>query len=543
MSPSDFAKITLRNILTIVLSVLIGTAGAYGIYLLQKPTYVADATAYVTAINMEGGTDSTYTGTLLAKQKVRSFIPVFTSRTTAERAIRDLGLRSRPDEVVQRIAVTAPTDSVAINVRAEGGTPESARALADAIVSAASIEIEQLEGGPTAGVRVVPMASAALPTSPASPILSRFLLMGFLAGLIIGYTIAFVRFRMDTRIRTVVDIEDTQASVVLGTLPADKLVGRDSKEAKEGEKSSFMSREALRKLRTNLRFVSIDNPPRAIVITSSQPKDGKSTVAVRLAQVIAASGTEVLLVDADLRRPTIASSLGLDETVGLSGILTGDVFLDEAVQSTSDKHLHVVAAGQIPPNPSELLGSQRMRDLLAVLKDDYQYVIIDAPPLLQVTDGALLAASADGAIVVVRSGNTRKSELDAAVRHLESVGAPILGTVLNQVNTKRMAKILNGSDHYYGYGYGYSSRYESVVSTSEAKQPAVEDVPFMSTEVPTEAAEDKRERRSRQANSSVTNTISRPLKRSPVVSTNKVIAEFSDSPEVDVDREASHGRD
>lgn len=487
MSPADFLKITLRNLLFLVASVFIAVCTAFGLYWMKQPTYVADATAYVTAISSEGATDSTYTGTLLAKQKVRSFIPVFTSRTTAERAINQLSINESPDAVAKRLEVTAPADSVAINIKASGKTPEQARDLADAIVSAGAEEIAGLEGGPTAGVRVVPLASAELPSRPSSPVLGRYLLLGLLAGLVIGYLIAFIRYRMDTRVRTISDVEETQGSVVLGTLPSDKKIGRRASESdsETEEKSSFISREALRKLRTNLRFVSIDNPPRAIVITSSQPQDGKSTVAVRLAQVIAASGSSVLLVDADLRRPTMATTLQLDGNLGLSGILTGDVFLDEAIQATADPHLYALPAGRIPPNPSELLGSQRMKDLLEVLKADYQYVIIDAPPLLQVTDAALLSASADGAIVVVRSGATRKSELSAAIRHLNSVEAPVLGTVLNQVNNKRMSKIINGGE-YYGYGYGYASaknsRYADVVPTTESKQPAVASAPFLSSE-------------------------------------------------------------
>lgn len=513
MSPSDFAKLTLRNLLTITISVALGLLGAFAVYLMQKPTYVADATAYVKAINPDGGTDSSYTGTLLAKQKVKSFIPVFTSRTTAEGAINNLQLSLRPEQVVQRIQVTAPTDSVAINVRASGGSPTDARDLANAIVNSAAAEIQLLEGGPNAAVRVVPLASAALPTSPASPVLSRYLLVGLLLGFLVGYLLAFIRYRMDTRIRNVADIEEGEGAVVLGTLPADRRIGRKSTEQSEHEaKTSFMGREALRKLRTNLRFVSIDNPPRAIVITSSQPKDGKSTVALRLAQVIAASGTRVLLVDADLRRPTVAKTLNIDGSAGLSGILTGDVFLDEAVQQTEDSHLYVLPAGRIPPNPSELLGSKRMRDLLEVLRSEYQYVIIDAPPLLQVTDGALLAASADGAIAVVNAGVTRKSELNAAIRHLKSVDAAILGTVLNRVSVKRMSKIINGHDGYgYGYGYGYSSRYENVVATTESKQPAVENVPFLSPK----ASRPELEQPSRHGahGVDVRSTLSAPLQR------------------------------
>ncbi|NOJ99423.1 CpsD/CapB family tyrosine-protein kinase, partial [Corallococcus coralloides] len=158
-------------------------------------------------------------------------------------------------------------------------------------------------------------------------------------------------------------------------------------------------REALRKLRTNLRFVDVDNPPRSIVITSSAPAEGKSVVSANLARVIAGTGQPTLLIDADLRRPQVAKEFGIDGGVGLSQLLAGAVSLDDVIHEVPGSLLSVLPAGQIPPNPSELLGSRRMQDMIRELGRHY-FVVIDAPPVLAVTDAQLLTRHADGAVLV-----------------------------------------------------------------------------------------------------------------------------------------------
>lgn len=219
------------------------------------------------------------------------------------------------------------------------------------------------------------------------------------------------------------------------------------------------SAEAFRKLRTNLAFMDVDHPPRVIVMTSPQSGDGKSTLAANLAVAIAASDQAVVLIDADLRRPSVAESFGLVEGAGLTDVLIGRAtFEDVAQRSARHPDLQVLAAGGIPPNPSEMVGSRAMRTLLAKLAEDH-IVIVDAPPLLPVTDAALLTASADGALIVILAGKTLDTDLQSAVRHLDAVNGRALGVILNKVSSRDSAS-----------GY-YGGKYEAEESAGPAPKP------------------------------------------------------------------------
>jgi capsular exopolysaccharide synthesis family protein len=189
------------------------------------------------------------------------------------------------------------------------------------------------------------------------------------------------------------------------------------------------------------------------VITSASEGEGKSTVAANLARVLANAGQNTVLVDADLRRPVVAGVFGVDSQIGLAQVLVGDVTASEALQESGIEHLMVMSAGRVPHNPSELLGSHRMQQLLQELAKDY-LVVLDAPPLLPVTDAALLAAIADGAMVVFAIGHTYKEQAKLAKRRLGQTGGRMLGVILNRAPLRGLGAVV------YGYGYGsYTSSY------------------------------------------------------------------------------------
>jgi capsular exopolysaccharide synthesis family protein len=199
--------------------------------------------------------------------------------------------------------------------------------------------------------------------------------------------------------------------------------------------------------------MDIDNPPRVIVVTSPLPGDGKSTVAANLAAALSMADRRVVLIDGDLRRPVVAESFGLVEGAGLTDLLIGRVdFADVAQQVGGLPNLLVLAAGPTPPNPSELLGSKAMRRLLDWLADRGYTVIIDAPPLLPVTDAAVLTASADGALIAVSAGQTLDTQLTAALGALNAVQGHTLGVVLNRVSPKA------ANTGYYGGYYAAEPR-------------------------------------------------------------------------------------
>ena len=195
-----------------------------------------------------------------------------------------------------------------------------------------------------------------------------------------------------------------------------------------------------------MQFLAVDNPPRVIVVTSSMPNEGKSTTAINIALALAEAEHNVVLVDGDMRRPKLDKYLDLVGSVGFSTVLSGRASLDEVLQKTRFPGLTVLTSGAVPPNPSELLGSLAAKKLLNELRAQFDYVIVDSSPLLAVTDAAILAASADGVLIMARFGQTKREQLAHAVGKLEDVGAPLLGAVF----TMTPARGRSYSYSYYG---------------------------------------------------------------------------------------------
>ncbi|MGQ4508727.1 polysaccharide biosynthesis tyrosine autokinase [Dermabacteraceae bacterium P13128] len=467
MTVEDFFRLTLRNIGVLLVSILVCVGAAFGYYKMQTPIYQAKALGYV---SVSGNTDTEGNPVAIASgnqslqmDKAATYVSLFKTRAVGQGIIDQLNLKdASPDALAAGLVATVDGNAPVIYVSTTNADPRLASDIANAAVKSAAAEARKLDTGGRENVQpvtvLVPYQEALAPGAPVAPVLKKFLIVGFGVGIFLGYAIAFLRFRADTRVRTVEDVEKKLDAPVFAVLPKSKALQRE-KGGELPEPNSFTEREALRKLRTNLRFLDIDNPPRVIVVTSAIPAEGKSTVSGNLARVLARSGQKTLLIDADLRRPVVHTEFDVDGSVGLTQLLTGRVALDDVVQKSSVRNLHVLPAGQIPPNPSELLGSRRMDQLLKELRKEY-FVILDAPPVLPVTDATLLARLTDGALIVVSSGTSRLEVLGRAFDSMRSVDAKVLGTVLNKVSTKRIARIAYGDAEYgYGSGYGYGSKY------------------------------------------------------------------------------------
>lgn len=202
--------------------------------------------------------------------------------------------------------------------------------------------------------------------------------------------------------------------------------------------------EQYRTVRTNIEFSSVDEPIRSIVITSSGPSEGKSLTAANTAVVFAQQGKKVLLIDSDLRKPTVHYTFRLDNLRGLSNLLVQETSIEEVVSRSDIENLDIISSGPIPPNPSEILGSNRMKEFMAQAKEIYDIIILDTPPVNIVTDAQILANIADGAILVIRSNQTELDDAKRAIESLESAKAKLIGTILNDLDK-------NSSPHYYYY--------------------------------------------------------------------------------------------
>src|SRR6266702_2764915 len=327
------------------------------------------------------------------------------------------------------------------------------------------------EAGVTAGLRsnnIRPVDEARVPMYPAEPNVPRNLSFALALGLTTGIGLAFLLEGIDNTVRTPEQAQAISGLPSLGMIPlgsktlsegnARGLSVAASKEAVElitiSRPQSQMS-ESYRALRTSLLLTSVGAPPKIILITSALPQEGKTTTSINTATVLAQKGTRVLLIDADLRRPSIHKTLGMGPRAGLSNVLTGGTTLQQAtIRSSSLPNLFVLPAGTPPPNPAELLASAQMIDMLAELREQYDHIVVDTPPTLSVTDAVVLSTRADAVVLVIRSGQTTKPALRRARDILAQVNARVAGVLLNAVN-------LDSPDYYYYYEYQgkYGHRY------------------------------------------------------------------------------------
>lgn len=442
-----------RHWLTLAISTLSGLALAAGISLAQPELYSATSTGYVVAGNSATVGDA-FAGKNLAAEKATTYLPLVQSRSVAERVAEDLGLDSIG--AVSGALEGRVVGTVIFEITATASTPELARDLADAAIRQTSAEANALEtltvSGETTGqtvIRIVPVELARTPSTPVSPNTTRNLALGVMLGLMTGFGIVVLRHSLDRRIRRAADVEEITGTSALGVVPKAAELAERVSPVQDGGAAA----EALRQLRTNLRYVSVDKPPRSIVVTSSNAGEGKSTVASHLASLVAASGQPTVLVDADLRRPTLAKRFDVGGAVGLSEVIAGSAEIADALLATDQPDLFLIPAGRVPPNPAELVGSGRMQSIIATLTSSY-IVIIDAPPLLAVTDAGLLTRASDGALLVVQSGATRKEQVALSAKTLEQVAGTLLGVVLNMVPRNELGLAV------YGYGYGnYAAQY------------------------------------------------------------------------------------
>lgn len=448
---------------------------AFAWTLIQDPVYSANSSGLVTA-----SSDTTENASLavqadqLAKSRAQSYVTLAQSRTVAERVIEQLGLEDSPSALTSRISASVPLNTSVMQVTAEGGTPEEAQQLADAWINSLAAEISTIEVATvvdettgeettsTVTVQLVVYEPAVLPTAPSSPNTRVIVPLGLALGLAAGLAYAFLRQTLDKRIRSVEVIERNFDVPVLGTIPIDPNFTHEDRLAASAFKRSHAGghagvddhavSEALRQLRTNLQFTNVDNPMRVLVVSSPMPRDGKSTITSNLAIALAAAGQRVVVIDGDLRRPMLATAFHLVEGAGLSDVLIGRAELADVLQPWGDTgNLYLLPAGSIPPNPSELLSSQAMQMLVKELSRS-ALVLIDAPPLLPVTDAAILTARCDGAIVVISAGKTRTDELEKALGNLQKASGHAIGIVLNRVPRK------GANAQQYGY---YESNYAS----------------------------------------------------------------------------------
>lgn len=443
----DYLRIVRHNWIWIVAATLTSLLISGALAVLSKPTYTADTQLFV-AIQNSGSVSELQQGNTFSQARVQSYVKTVGSPIVLQPAIDSLGLEMTSDELSRRVTTSTDLDTVIINISVTDTSPVQAAAIAQGVAASLIKAVDTLEKPKTGGSSPVSLSiikPATAPETPSAPNTRLNLLIGLLIGLVLGIAAAVLRTVLDNRIRGELDLRKVTDAPLLGGISYDQDAVK--KPLLTQTEAQSQRAESFRQLRTNLQFANVSGQARSVLMTSSLPGEGKSTTATNLAIALAQAGQSVCLIDADLRRPMVNEYLGLDRNAGLTTALVGDADVNDLLQPWGEENLFVLTSGRIPPNPSELLGSIEMKNLILRLEQAFDHVVIDAPPLLPVTDAAVLSQHVGGVVVVVGSQKLRHHDLEKALSSLDMVGSNILGIVLNRLPSK-------GPD---AYSYSYYS--------------------------------------------------------------------------------------
>ena len=438
MYASQYLRVLSRRAVDVVITLLIVVGLAWAITALMPTKYTASTRLFF-AVPSESVSDLAQ-GSSFAARQVASYAEVVRSPYVLAPVVQELGLPVTAAELADSITATVPLDTVTLEIAVSYPDQNRVADIAEAIAQQLSVtatELSPARSGTGEAVEVTILEHAQRPAVPSSPNLLLNLGVGIILGLMAGIGVALVRDSNDTRVRNGDDVEAVTDVPVLATLPLDRALS--GKSAPAGRiVLSGRSADAIRRLRSRLRFLDAWDRSQPIVVTSAVGNQGSTTIAVNLANLVAATGLRVVLVDANLHRPAVAERLGLDPGEGLAGVLLSRTQLDSAIRRVPDSWLDVLPAGhEVAVNPSDLLGGHAIEDVLKQLAESYEVVLIDAPPLRGSTDAAVLANLAGRAVLVVGLAQVRRADVAVALESLESTGASVLGLVLNKAKHAR----------------------------------------------------------------------------------------------------------
>lgn len=510
MELREYVRVLRQRLWLIIISAAVTLAVAVAVSFVQTPLFEAEANLLITESNSSSAAlDAALAGFSTQPERgLQTQVRMLKMRPAFERTIRRLDLRMHPDTLQRRTEISGEGQTNVITVRVRDEDPERAARIANVIaeeyslwvrefsrarIRAAAEQVEQqlaevraelvesvgattnpsqrdrvaleIAGQDYAGLSeqlrqlrireemevgpVQVVNTAAVPEEPVSPRPLRNGVLALVVGLVFGVGAAFAIEALDTTVKTPEQSAELTGVPVLGVIPAQRIEPGSS--IVLDETASNPVAEAIRNIRHSLDFVNFDGRIRTMLVTSAAPGEGKSTVATNLAVGLARTGRKVALVSVDFHRPKSATYLGLSEALGLSHVLTGQYGLEVCLQEVGEDGLLVLASGKVPPNPSELLGSDRMGELLEQLRGRVDWVILDGPPVLAVADTTAVTKWVDGTMLVVRANKTHRDALQRAVGMLNGVGAKLFGAVLVGVPETGSGA---GTYGYSSYAYG-----------------------------------------------------------------------------------------
>ncbi|MFE7845368.1 polysaccharide biosynthesis tyrosine autokinase [Microbacterium sp. NPDC057407] len=446
VTPGRIFRVLLRAWWVIVLAGLLGGLLAFGYSSTLAPVYQSTASTYFSMRSASSGSDINQ-GSAYTQSQMLSFAQLAMSSVVLDEVRADLDADLTNSQIRNMTTVTIPQNTVILDVTAGSTDPDFAAEVANSVAENLAQVVDEISPKDDAGNATV-VARVIEPATPAafqsSPNKQRDAVLGAFAGALLAALGIAVWTLLDTRVRSEDALRRITDLPVLGGIPRRKDKSRRALVVSEPNSTSA---EAYRRVRSSLRFAAVEHEISAIAVTSSIPGEGKTSTAVNLALTYAEAGLRVLIVDADLRRPMVAETLGLENSVGLTTMLVGAVDFEGARLPWGDTSLWVLPAGEVPPNPAELLASVAMTELLRELRAQFDVMIVDTAPLLSVSDATIIAQSVDTTIVVADVTKVHLAQLGRSLEALDRARAQVAGVLFSRVKRQR------GDDYnYYYYG-------------------------------------------------------------------------------------------
>jgi succinoglycan biosynthesis transport protein ExoP len=431
-----------------------GTAlGLLTTFLVTKtiaPVYIASAVLMINQTSTLGSL--TYSDALLNQQLVHTYSQLAVKPIVLQQVASDMQLPFSDAKLDEMISAHAVPNTQLLEIDVEGNDPRQVTDIANKVAQVFILQQRPFlpPGQESAAIRI---AQPALPPSSASsPRLAVNLVVSGLISILLTIGIVILAEYIDDTVKTPEDLERAASIVAFGAVVRVSKWNKNRSVLSDQHSISEPALEAFRLIRANLEFASVDHQVRSILVTSAVPGEGKSTVAANLAAMVAHGGKKVILIDADLRRPSIHHILSVASDRGLTNLLVlPDARVEDYLLPTPIDNLKVITSGSLPPNPAELLGSKRFRELLAELTERADLVVIDSPPAIALADAVILASRVDATVLVVDSKQTRTMTVRRAAENLTLSGTRLLGGILNKLSDSR------DSYYYYRSHYSYSS--------------------------------------------------------------------------------------
>lgn len=471
---ADIVVIIRKHIATaaICFAVIVGVAGAYAF--LAAPQYSATAQVIATYNAAQDGGNSDditqqNTGGTYVSNQIKSYPTLATTETVLKPVISQLGLDVSVKDLSNQLTVSNPSNTAFVNITATVGDAKQSATIANAVADSLRtiVEHDLYAKGAAAPIKLTVVQRAATPQEPSAPNKKLCIAAGVVLGLIVGIIAALLKDLLRTKVEEASDVRGIVHASALGSIPKN--------EALEGTRPVIITEpngsvtEEYRRIRTNIKFLEVNKTPgqgQLLVISSTSPSEGKTTTAVNAAAVLAENGAKVLLIDADLRHPSVAKRLGLEGGVGLAHVLSNQASVKDVVQRYWKPNLHIMPAGPRIQNASVLLNSRIMHELVHQAVQQYDYVIIDTTPMSVANDAAVFGQMGNGVVMISARGVTYKSALRGAVNELRDLDVPLLGYVFNLADEKRN----RGYGNYYYYGSYYKGEYGKEDSKKDRKR-------------------------------------------------------------------------